>query len=436
MMRGVKREPISSRRSSSRRTSSREGEEDSQNQIVTRQQAEAEAQANTRDANSNCQNEAQGNASNGNNNHQNSRADNDDSVAGDGGVGGGDVVERRVLRSRYLNVKNRISDERDDLSKVDSDKFKSIIEEVDNLHQLVQKPREQVADAEALLDITNTLVTSVKAHSTEGLTPSDFVSCLLRDFTQGGASTSNEVASSSVRLKEIGLAVSHVFRSAPGCFTMVGPMNTEIKQRKAVIYRKRAKPTESARPEDLDGAATEEKTDTDKNMATMFDILRRNRRVRLENLILNKSSFAQTVENLFALSFLVKDGRAEITVDEKGVHLVSPRNAAAASAVHSGEVSYSHFVFRFDFKDWKLMMTCVGDGEVLMPHRDVGVAGNSESDPVSLGTQAALSTTPIRKFSRNRGLVLQEQTVDQRSPESDDSGARAAGIRKGKRKLV
>ena len=70
------------------------------------------------------------------------------------------------------------------------------------------------------MDFTNTLVTSVKAHSTEGLTPSDFVSCLLRDFTQGGASTSNEVASSSLRLKEIGLAVSHVFRSAPGCFTM------------------------------------------------------------------------------------------------------------------------------------------------------------------------------------------------------------------------
>lgn len=72
----------------------------------------------------------------------------------------------------------------------------------------------------------------------------------------------------------------------------------------------------------VDGTATKERIDTDKNMLTMFNILRKNRRVRLEHLVLNRNSFAQTVENLFTLSFLVKDGRAEIKVDEKGVHLV------------------------------------------------------------------------------------------------------------------
>lgn len=85
----------------------------------------------------------------------------------------------------------------------------------------VTKPREQVADAEALFDITNTLVTSVKAYNNEGLTPSDFVSCLLKDFGQeGGTSSRQDESRRLIRWKDIGEVVSHVFRSAPGCCTM------------------------------------------------------------------------------------------------------------------------------------------------------------------------------------------------------------------------
>lgn len=86
---------------------------------------------------------------------------------------------------------------------------------------VVQKPREQVADAEALFDITNTLVTSVKAYNNDGLTPSDFVSCLLRDFgKEGGPSSSRNEQSGSIRWEDIGQVVSVVFSSAPGCRTM------------------------------------------------------------------------------------------------------------------------------------------------------------------------------------------------------------------------
>lgn len=84
----------------------------------------------------------------------------------------------------------------------------------------------------------------------------------------------------------------------------------------------------------------------------------------------------------------------------------------------------------------QLMLDSVKVGEELMPHRNPeDITSDSRTDKTPEETQAMGNLTPIRKLSRNRGLVLQEQSVVADSPESDDSAARAA-IRKGKRKLI
>ncbi|KAJ0988130.1 hypothetical protein J5N97_006486 [Dioscorea zingiberensis] len=273
------------------------------------------------------------------------------------------VDERRVLRSCYLTVKNIISEEGERITNGSSEKFQSIMSQVESLHKLVQKPREQVSDAEALLDIANTLVTSVRSQN-NGMTPSDFVTSLMKNFRKRNSPNMTIWV-------DVGLIVTPILRTFPGCSTMVGSLNTEIKHRgKSTVRRKRSRPAWRTCPKELAGTK-ENIIETDKNMITMFDLLRKNKNIRLENLVLNRSSFAQTVENIFALSFLIKDGRVAIAVDVNGHHLVSPKNGPAASSVIAGDVSYSHFVFRFDFSDWKLMMNIVKEGEEVMPHRNI-----------------------------------------------------------------
>lgn len=64
-------------------------------------------------------------------------------------------------------------------------------------------------------------MTSIRSQSNEGVTPSDFVSCLLREFADiNGSINSEEQDLVSVNWKDIGLSVSSIFMNGYGCRTM------------------------------------------------------------------------------------------------------------------------------------------------------------------------------------------------------------------------
>jgi len=86
----------------------------------------------------------------------------------------------------------------------------------------VTKPREQVADAKALLEIAQSLVMSVRTTANGGITPSDFVTHILRKFGGqfGRNNSTQDCRRNSVAWNDIGVAVSDVFRPGYGCCTM------------------------------------------------------------------------------------------------------------------------------------------------------------------------------------------------------------------------
>ncbi|KAL6523458.1 hypothetical protein OROGR_017061 [Orobanche gracilis] len=282
----------------------------------------------------------------------------------------------------------------------------------------VKKPREQVADAETLIGLTRTLAASVKTHTSGGVTPVEFVSCLIRKFGQKNSMKWLSENSPYFSWQSIGLLVSTIFMNGPGCMTMIGPMKNTLKPRKLAVRAKRSRSIGNARPEELAKAA-EAVTDTHRNLQVMFEILKKDKKVKAENLILNRNSFAQTVENLFALSFLVKDGRVRIDVDESGSQVVVPTNGPSAEEMKSGVVKNHQFVFRFDFNDWKLMKTMVPEGGERMPRRDA--FANASYAKAKMGmcdtdfTRAEgiqddsrlILTAPVKKLSRNHGGTTQ-----------------------------
>ncbi|CAA0821078.1 Non-structural maintenance of chromosomes element 4 homolog A [Striga hermonthica] len=327
------------------------------------------------------------------------------------------VSKSRNIRSCYRALENRINEGKDDLASGDSENFMTIMKEVENIHQHVKKPREQVADAETLLGLTRNLAACVRTHTSGGVTPAEFISGLIRKFEQQNSTKWASENSQCISWQTIGRLVSPVFMNGSGCKTMNGPMRNTLKPRKLTVRARRSRPVGKAHPKELEKDA-EVVTDTDKNLRVMFEILKKNKKVNVENLILNRTSFAQTVENLFALSFLVKDGRVRVDVDESGSQLIVPTNGPSAEDIKNRVVENHQFIFRFDFNDWKLMKTTVKEGNELMPQRDTfDNATNAKAKtepckqepPIPEGVpfySCSVRTAPVKKFSKNNGLTM------------------------------
>jgi len=104
------------------------------------------------------------------------------------------------------------------------------------------------------------------------------------------------------------------------------------------------------------------------SIKTCLDVHTKHEPVELYRFVLNPSSFSQTVENLFALGFLVKENMASHKIDENGRQLIgslSPEQANAADA--PARVAC---ILRFEYGDFEKWCKMYADEEQMVPTRD------------------------------------------------------------------
>lgn len=91
--------------------------------------------------------------------------------------------------------------------------------------------------------------------------------------------------------------------------------------------------------------------------------------VPLIKFALNPTSFGQTVENLFYISFLVKDGFVSVNIDEdSGFPTLRPIKAKSAIEAQASGPRHQA-IFSLDYKTWDIFRRNMNAGGSIIPHR-------------------------------------------------------------------
>ncbi|KAF7592644.1 nuclear protein [Aspergillus hancockii] len=91
--------------------------------------------------------------------------------------------------------------------------------------------------------------------------------------------------------------------------------------------------------------------------------------VPLFHFCINPRSFGQSVENLFYVSFLVRDGTVGIAVDSRQLPTLHSAKPYAPSEAQKKGVQKHQAVFSLDFETWRDLIEVYGIKESIIPHR-------------------------------------------------------------------
>lgn len=258
-----------------------------------------------------------------------------------------DPRERRRIRYEYRELIAETQKNRHDFIKPESTGLHQALDKADNLFKGVRLTREAVLDSHFLVLASNLGSQQAQQLQTHLVTfDSDtFVQKLITFM--GGRNIADvsrdddedeDMPSRSRRppprldWKKLGQKASVAFRRTPNVDFMLGPLSMEPPRRPTRDTQKKTpqpKPTQLVKPTQLEKVEAREEATT-KEVDRLHQVLYDNtvtedddlNPVCLFKFIINPHSFGQTIENLFHLSFLVRDGRAAISLED-GLPVVS-----------------------------------------------------------------------------------------------------------------
>ncbi|PYH69946.1 non-structural maintenance of chromosomes element 4 family protein [Aspergillus vadensis CBS 113365] len=101
--------------------------------------------------------------------------------------------------------------------------------------------------------------------------------------------------------------------------------------------------------------------------------------VPLFQFCINPHSFGQSVENLFYVSFLVRDGLVGIAVDSRGLPTLHSAKPHAPSEAQRKGIKKRQAIFTLDFETWQELIQAYDIKDPIIPHREEETQNTAQS---------------------------------------------------------
>ncbi|XP_048362468.1 non-structural maintenance of chromosomes element 4 homolog A [Sphaerodactylus townsendi] len=256
---------------------------------------------------------------------------------------GGDESTRRLIRQEYRTLINIVQQNREKMLSTRNDKLTETLEEANRLFSGVSRAREAALDAQFLVLASN--LGKEKASQLQSdmtvFDPSAFAEDLL-SFMGFNRLEVDENDSDNERLASgflpsnawhiLGEEAKKYFRRAPAFHFMLGAFTADPpvqrprieRQQKKTGPEKRAMPAQLKKMEESHQEATEK--EVERILGYLQTFFREDPDVPISFLefVTDPDSFPRTVENMFHVSFLIRDGLARIKLDQDKLPIIEP----------------------------------------------------------------------------------------------------------------
>lgn len=258
------------------------------------------------------------------------------------------------------------------------------MDQINEEFQNVKRPREAVLDSASVNMIANIGRLKAQALSTEFVrfSPAEFASRISSYFGCRPIAHDEEVRISANTWAALGRSAAPLFASTPPLNLMLGSFERGPRAvRERQPRTQRAQDSQNQRetvPNQLtnfnDGDKCEATTEeVDRVLKILKSVFRKRKKISFFEFVINPDSFGHSVENLFYVSFLVRDGLAEIFIDEDlQIPMIRPADSGRRNAVSEEERSRQRrhqTVISLTPGDWKKLVTVYKVRQAQIPPR-------------------------------------------------------------------